>query len=119
MDENEYKVICGRPDAFRRGILEATRQILSPLHPPSASRLREVLEGAPISKPELHTGGEGADYFIVKLDVAEAEQIVEYLLDAEAGAVGSNGGTTPEASRASGLVDAWVRYVDFCDGAAI
>ena len=119
MDANEYKVICSRPDAFHRGVLEATRQMLSPLHPPSASRLREVLDGTPISKPALHAGGEDTEYFIVKLDVAEAEQIIEYLLDAEAGAVGLNGETTPGASHASGLVDAWVRYVDFCDEAAI
>ena len=73
----------------------------------------------PFPKPELHTAGEDTDYFIVKLDAAEAEQIVEYLLDAEVGGVGLNGETTPEASHASGLVDAWVRYVDFCDEAAI
>jgi hypothetical protein len=119
MDVNEYKLICSRPDAFDRGILEATAQELSSSHPPSASRLREALEGAPIPKPELHTGGGDTDYFIVKLDTAEAEQIVEYLLDAEAEAVGWRGETTREASRISGLIASWVRYIDFCDAAAI
>ena len=119
MDANEYKVLCSRPDAFQRGVLEATAQMLSSLHPPSASLLREMLKGTPISKPALHAGAEAADYFIVKLNVAEAEQLVEYLLDAEASAVGLNGETTPEASRTAGLIGAWVRYIDFRDQAAI
>jgi hypothetical protein len=111
--------MCSGPDAFGREVLEATAQVLSSLHPPSVLRVLEAFEGVPISKPELHTGGEDTDYFIVKLDVAEAEQIVEYLLDAEADAVGGRDETTRAASHISGLIAAWVRYIDFCDAAAI
>ncbi|MCP9494030.1 MAG: hypothetical protein MSG64_06175 [Pyrinomonadaceae bacterium MAG19_C2-C3] len=99
-------------------MLEATEQTLSLRHPPSALRLRDVLNGTPILKPKLHEGGEHTDCFLVTSNVVEAEQIVEYLIDAEADAVGLEGETTSEASRFAGLVDAWVRYVDFCDAGA-
>jgi hypothetical protein len=118
MEPAEYKVVCKRPDALHRGLLEATEQALHLRHPLSAVRLREVLESKPIPKPELHTGGEDTDYFTVKMKIAEAKQIVEYLLDAEANAVGRDGETTSEANRLADLVDAWANYVDFCDRAS-
>jgi hypothetical protein len=37
------------------------------------------------------------------------------LFDAEAGAVGLNGETTPMASHYASLVDAWRTYIDFCE----
>ena len=116
MNAEEYKSICNRPDVFERGVLEASERALSQKHPPSALRLREIFSVAPIPKPLLHRGGSHTDYFLVELNVAEAEQIVEYLVDAETGAVRSDGETTPQASRFGSLVDAWESYVNFCDG---
>ena len=116
MDVEEYKSICNRPDAFERGILESSERELRSRHLPSALRLQEILKSSSVSKPLLHNGDKHTDYFLVTLNVAEAEQIVEYLVDAEADAVGEDGETTPQASRFGSLVDAWVRYVDFCDG---
>ena len=116
MDVEEYKSICNRPDAFERGVLEASERELLSRHSPSALRLQEILRSAPVSKPLLHNGNKHTDYFLVRLNVAEAEQIVEYLVDAEADAVGRDGETTPQASHFGSLVDAWVQYVDFCDG---
>lgn len=115
MNAEEYKTICSRPDAFQRSVLEATEHALSLRHPPSALRVREVLTVTPILKPKLHEGGEHTDCFLITLNAVEAEQIVEYLVDAEADAVGLEGETTSEASRFAGLVNAWVQYVDFCD----
>ena len=116
MDAEEYKSICRRPDAFERGVLEASERELVSRHLPSALRLQEILRSAPVSKPLLHNGGKHTDYFLVKLNVSEAEQIVEYLVDAEADAVGRDGETTPQASHFGSLVDAWTQYVNFCDG---
>jgi hypothetical protein len=116
VDVEEYKFICNRPDAFERGVLEASERELHSRHLPSALRLQEILKSASVSKPLLHTGGKHTDYFLVMLNVVEAEQIVEYLVDAEADAVREDGETAPQASRFGSLVDAWVRYIDFCDG---
>lgn len=116
MDAEEYKSICNRPDAFERGVLETSERELLSRHSPSALRLQEILRGAPVSKPLLHNADKHTDYFLVKLNLAEAEQIVEYLVDAEADAVGRDGETTLQASRFGSLVDAWARYVDCCDG---
>jgi len=118
VDVEEYKSICDRPDAFERGVLEASERELLSRHLPSALRLQEILSGAPVLKPLLHNGGKHTDYFLVTLDIAEAEQIVEYLVDAEAEAVGLDGETTPQASHFGSLVDLWTRYVDFCDEAS-
>ncbi len=115
MNFEEYKNITNRPDAFQRNIIEASKRELVSMHPPSASLLQGILKGEPISKPNLHNGNKDTDYFVVKLNIAEAEQIVEYLLDAEANAVGRNGKTTPQASHFASLVDAWVQYIDFLD----
>lgn len=117
MDAIEYKGVCSRPDAFNRGQLEETERILSSMHSPSAQLAGKILRSAPIAKPELHTGDARADCFLVDLDVSEAEQIMEYLIDAEAGAIGLEGQTTQETSEIANLVDAWVRYIDFLDGA--
>ncbi len=116
MDVEEYKSICNRPDAFERGVLEASERELLSRHLPSALRLQEILRSATVSKPLLHNGGKHTDYFLVTLNVSEAEQIAGYLLDAEAGAVGRDGETTPQASHFGSLVDAWTRYIDFCEG---
>jgi hypothetical protein len=118
MNAEEYKAICVRPDVFRRSVLEATEQALLQQHLSSALWLRAVLESEVLPKPELHRGSEESDCFIVKLDVVEAEEIAEHLLDAEAGAVGQNGETTADASRFASLVDAWARYIRFCDRTA-
>lgn len=115
MDVEEYKSICNRPNAFERGVLEASERELLSRHSSSALRLQEILRRAPVSKPLLHNGGKDTDYFLVTLNVAEAEQIVEHLVDAEADTVGRDGETTPQANRFGSLVDAWVRYIDFCD----
>ena len=117
MDAIEYKGIHSRPDAFQRSQLEATERILSSIHPPSAHLAAKLLESAPIAKPELHTGDAGTDWFLVDVDVSGAEQIMEYLIDAEAGAIGVEGQTTQETSEIANLVDAWVRYIDLLDGA--
>jgi hypothetical protein len=119
MDAIEYKRICSRPDAFPRNQLEATAQILSRKHPPSAQLAGQILRQAPIAKPELHTREERTDCFLVEIDVAEAEQIMEYLIDAEAEAVGLEGQTTQETSHIANLVGAWVRYIHFRDGAEV
>ena len=114
----EYKSISSRPNAFRREVLEATERALSMRHPPSAMRLRDVLSGVPVRKPKLHQGGESSDCFIVTINVAEAEQIMEYLVDAEAESVNADCTTSGEASRIGELVGAWVRHIDFCDAAS-
>ena len=114
----EYKIICKRPDAFQRSVLEASERELLSRHPPSALRLQEILRGAPISKPGLHNNDKDTDYFLVTLNVAEAEQIMEYLIDAETDSVGRFGETTQQSSRFASLVDAWVRYIDFRDETA-
>jgi len=127
MDANEYREICCRPDSFQRAVLEATTQILLQSHPPLAVRVRELLEGSPISKPDLHGAGKNTDYFTVKLDVADAEQIVGFLQDAEVAAVldaqmapvESNGRTPTKADRVAALVDTWMGYVAFREEAAI
>jgi hypothetical protein len=118
VNAEEYKFICNRPDAFQRNVLEASERELLLSHPALALRLREILNSAPIPKPSLHNGDKHTDYFLVNLNVAEAEQIAEHLGDAEVGAVGRNGETTPQASLFGSLVDAWIRYIDFCDGRA-
>jgi len=96
-------------------VLQASERELRLRHPPSALRLQEILGNAPVSKPLLHNGDKHTDYFLVTLNVAEAEQIIEYLLDAEAGAVGHDGETTPQASHFGSLVDAWTQYVKYCN----
>ena len=118
MNVEEYKSISSRPDAFRREVLEATQRALTLRHPPSAMRLQDVLSGDPVLKPELHQGDERSDYFIVDLNVSEAEQIMEHLVVAEVESLSADGTTTPEASRFGSLVDAWVKYIDFCDAAS-
>jgi len=118
MDVEEYKNICNKPNVFQRGLLEASERELVLRHLPSAYHLQEILIDSPISKPRLHNDRKDADYFLVKLDVAKAEEIVEYLVDAEADAVGREGETTPQASHYASLVDVWMRYIDFCDGKA-
>jgi len=115
MDVEEYKSICNQPDVFERGMLENSMQELLSRHLPSALRVQEILKSVPISKPHLHNGNQDTDYFQITLNLSEAEQIVEYLLDAEAESVGSDGQTTPQASRFASLVNAWERYIDFCD----
>lgn len=116
MNAEEYKSICNRPDVFERGVLEASERELLSRHPPSALRLQEILSGEPVPKPLLHNGSKHTDYFLVKLNVAEAEQIADYFVDAEADAVGRDGETTPQASHFASLADAWMRYINFCDG---
>jgi len=87
VDVEEYKSICNRPDAFGRGVLEASERELLSRHSPLALRLQEILRSAPVSKPLLHNGGKETDYFLVTLDVAEAELIADCLVDAEVEAV--------------------------------
>ena len=115
MDAEEYKSICNRADSFERGVLEASERELLSRHSSSASRLQEILRSEPITKPLLHNGGKHTDYFLVVLDVAEAEQIADCLVDAEVDAIGDDGETTPQASCFASLADAWMRYVDFRD----
>lgn len=113
MNAKEYQSICKRPDAFQRGIIDATDRALKE-KPHLALKLREVLNGTIVPKPDLHDGSKESDYFLIRLNLDEAEQIQDYLFEAEAGAVGLNGETTPTASHFASLVDTWQRYVDFC-----
>jgi hypothetical protein len=115
MNTEEYKMACNQSNVFPRCLLEDTERELVSRHKPSAIRLQEILKTPPVQKPELHNADKGTDYFLVTLNESEAEQIVEYLVDAEADAVANNGETTPKASRIASLVDAWVNYIDFCD----
>ena len=115
MDVAEYKTICNQPNALKRFVIEASEQVLRLRNPVLALSLKNILKSTPISKPVLHNGSEDTDYFLVTLDVAKAEQIMEYLVDAEVNAVGKDGKTTRQASYFGSLVDAWLRYIDFCD----
>lgn len=114
MNAEEYKSICKRPDTFQRGIIKATEQAVKE-RSDLAVKLREILDGTAIPKPDSHNGSKESDYFPVKLNVEDAEQIQDYLFDAEASAVGLNGKTTPMTSHYASLVDVWQRYIDFCE----
>ena len=115
MNTEEYSSLCKQRDAFSKGSLDATRYALKGTHAPSFERLTEILDGNPVEKPELHTGDKYTDYFKVELNTAQAEQIVEHLIDLEAEAVGPDGETTSKASMYSDLVNAWVNYVELSD----
>jgi hypothetical protein len=114
MNAEEYKSICKRADALQRGVIEATEQAVKG-RSDLALKLREILNGEAIHKPDSHNGKEESDYFLVKLSAEDTEQIQDYLLDAEGNAVGLNGETTPIASHYASLVDVWQRYIDFCE----
>jgi hypothetical protein len=114
MNAEEYKSICRRPDALQRGIIEATEQALKG-HSDLVLKFREILEGTAIPKPDSHNESKESSYFLVKLNVEDVEQILDYLFDAEASAVGLNGETTPMTSHYASLVDVWRRYIDFCE----
>jgi hypothetical protein len=45
--------------------------------------MRRILNTTAIPKPARHEGDQRTDYFLVDLDVSQAEQIMEHLIDAE------------------------------------
>jgi hypothetical protein len=114
MNAEEYKSICKRPDSIQRGIIEATEQALKG-RSDLALKLREILKGTAIDKPDFHNGKAESDYFLVKLSAEDAEEIQDYLLEEEASAVGLNGETTPMASHYASLADVWQNYINFCE----
>lgn len=99
-----------------RGLIEASESVILTRDRDLAARLRKILDAPPVSKPSLHTGGTHNDHFHIKIDLDAAKKIVEHLIDAEAGAVGNNGETTPEASRISALVNVWTEYIEYRRG---
>jgi hypothetical protein len=118
MDAENYKSICSRPDVFQRAVIESTARAIKE-HEHLSLKLLEIINGAAINKPDLHTGSNDSDFFRIKIDAEEAEQIEDYLLSAEAHAVGENGETTSAASHFASLADAWRRYIDFCENEII
>ena len=112
MTAEEYKAACKMPDVLPRWAIEATKRSLDG-SPALVSRLREILDGEPITKPDLHKGGKEVDHFHVQLADDEAQQIQDSLFDLEAGAVGSQGESTPAASHFASLVDIWQEYIEF------
>jgi hypothetical protein len=108
MDAAEYKLTTSSPDVFTRGDLTLTLTSLEAeeLRTP----VREALLGTPVPKPPLHAGSASSDYFRLALPVDTVDTILDQLLLLEAGAVSSDGETTPEASRLADLVNRWGRY---------
>ena len=114
MEAEEYKSICAQPDVFQRTVIESTARALKEHHQ-LAQQLLEIVNGTPVAKPGLHDKNNDFDFFRIKLDVGQAEQIEDYLLSAEADAVGEDGETTSAASHFASLADRWRRYIDFCE----
>ena len=120
MEANEYRALCKRPDVFTRAVLLATIEAISSRHLPSTVYLEKILEGSPIPKPERHQNGPETDFFQLTLEVSKAEEIMEYFLDAESdAAMEDERENTRSAGRFADLVDAWVRYIDYCDEKAV
>jgi hypothetical protein len=112
MNAAEYKMACQQPATFSRFIIEETARLLT-TDSKLKARLEAISTQEPIQKPTLHNGERNADYFPVNLSQAEAAEIIDILLSAEAEAVSPDGETTPYASFIVRLVDVWSAYLDF------
>jgi hypothetical protein len=116
MNANDYKQICSRPDVLQRAVLEQTARVIQIDLPAHAEHIESILGESPVSKPAQHNGGNETDYFYIDLSDEEAGEIIEYLLEKEAGAIGVDGNTTAEASSLGRLVDLWTQYISGSGG---
>lgn len=105
MDWESYKLLCDTPDVCSRWLVEQTLELLE--DGPLRSRLKRLLEGAPISKPADHRGGAATDMFRLVLTPEEAASVCRRVAEA------ALRGETTSATRNRGLggfVEAWQEY---------
>ncbi len=112
MDDRTYHEICDSPSAFSRHELEQTLAALEKAESNLKVLVGDILKSKPIEKPTLHQGGKEEDYFLVRLAIDDAAEIVEELGGLEAQAVSPEGETTSQASQYASLLDRWFNYFE-------
>lgn len=106
---SEYKRITTAPDAFSFLQLQATRRILESVQSPLAGVIDSFcLDHVEI--PALYSGERYMQFYRVSASQQQASEIVQALLELEAGAVSPEGDTTNLASQLAAFVDKWSRY---------
>ncbi len=112
MDWTGYRNICDRGDVLSRFLLERTAALLETAGEDAlAMNLRKVVAGEPLPKPHDHRGGASSDFFVMGLDTATIERIVEIVHGARCA-----GSRTPEGRSLGGFVEAWQEYLDWQNG---
>lgn len=113
MDWVAYKRLCDTPDVISRWMLEQTAELVEVT---LRNALENVLEGAPIPKPDDHKGDAATDMF--QLDLAPEQVLAVY----ERVAAAVSRGKTTSGTRTRGLggfEEAWREYVDHLNSADV
>jgi len=112
METKAYHEICNKPSSFSRQELEQTLTALEKAGSNKKVLVSGVLKSKPVEKPDLHQGGNEADYFLIQIAIKDAEEIAAELGTLEVQAVSTEGHTTPEATHYASLLDKWFNYVE-------
>ena len=100
MNWSEYKDICDRTNVFSRWALERTRNLLSQ---ELCKDLDRGIGSDAIPKPDDHKGDHRTDMFVVNLDLAIQQGIVDELTQRSERESAQN----PATTRISPLLKAW------------
>ena len=90
----------------REDILRETYGCVRAANTALAIEIENFLQGPPVDRPPL-ANDNYIDYYAIQLSDDQISEIVNILLDREAGAVSQTGETTPRASHYSSMVDIW------------
>ena len=112
MDATEYKTAKVAANALRRDTFETILRSVRDQDPGLASRIESEATVAELALPPKHAGALDSRWIALSMAESLAEEILDSLMFAEAGAVGPDGSSTPAASAMAELVDAWQHWVE-------
>ena len=112
MDAIEYKNAKIESNALRRDTFETILRTVANQDPGLASRITSEATIAQLKAPPRHAGAPHSRWITVSMPELLADDILDILMIAEAGAVGTDGSSTAAASAMADLVNAWQHWLE-------
>ena len=112
MDAIEYKNAKVAANALRRDTFDTILRTIGDQDPDLASRISSEATVSELAVPPNHAGAPHSRWITVSMPELLADEILDILMIAEAGAVGPDGSGTPAASAMADLVDAWQHWFE-------
>ncbi len=112
MDAIQYKKTKVAANALRRDTFNTILRSVTNRDPGLASRISSEATVAELAVPAEHAGAPNSRWITLSMPEALADEIMDSLMIAEAGAVGPDGSSTPAASAMADVVIAWQHWVE-------
>ena len=111
MDASEYKAAKMVSNALRWDTFDSVLRVVWKSDPRLVQRVHSEATLEELAVPLQHGGATSGRWLSVRMPAVLAEEILDALSFAEAGAVDPDGSTTRAASATASLVDAWLAWI--------